>query len=483
MYKHHHNVRAVPGTMSRKDPQGTLMRLLRNPVAVFLAENAVGVGLFLRLFLAWFLPWLLDDGKLLPEVHYTDIDFYVFTDAAKYIQDGQSPYDRHTYRYTPFLAQFLAYLPHREVGRHVFCLADALCSWIIVQFRRRLRAQNHDSKPTTREEQTWVRLQDGIWWCYNPLAINICTRGSSESLMVLLPVLMTLWLVTSSTGKPPVVLQAISAGISHGVAIHSKLYPVIYTGSFMAYLATRDSGDVFTSTTFPWTDPRRLARLIVIWIRRLFTPVPLIFLVVSLATFAGLTYLAVLWYGPVALEEGLLYHFSRVDHRHNYSMYWYWIYLARARIASSLQTMGRVILLPQLVLLVYSSLGLAPFHLGLAIFVQTYLFVTHNKVITAQYFTWYLCLLPLCTDVLTLTRRVKVAVVLLLLSIGIWLGSAYCLEMLGLAMHKWVWVASVLYFLANVNLLGALLRSTSLSSSISQVKSGSISKRKSKKLN
>jgi phosphatidylinositol glycan class M len=281
--------------------------------------------------------------------------------------------------------------------------------------------------------------------------------------MVLLPVLLTLWLVSSGT-KRPTVLQAIFAGLSHGVAIHSKLYPIIYTGSFMAYLATKEAQLEFTSNSFPWTNPRRLLKLIGIWTRRLVAPVPLIFLVVSLTTFAGLTYLAVLWYGEVALDEGLLYHFSRVDHRHNYSMYWYWIYLARARLTTNLQMMGRLLLLPQLVLLVYSSLGLAPFHLGLAVFVQTYLFVSHNKVITAQYFTWYLCLLPLCTDVLKMTPRVQLAVVLLLLSIGMWLGSAYSLEMLGLAVHKWVWCASVFYFTANVNLMGALLRSASTNS-------------------
>lgn len=408
----------------------------------------------------------MDDGKLIPGVHYTDIDFYVFTDAAQYIQIGQSPYDRHTYRYTPFLAEFLSYLPHREIGRQIFCIADALCGWIIVQFRRKSRQTNHNNiihPTTTKETQTWLQLQDGIWWCYNPLAINICTRGSAESIMVLLPVLLTLWLVSNTTTKRPTLLQATIAGFTHGVAIHSKLYPIIYTGSFMAYLATKDTENLsLTSTTFPWTNPRRLLHLIGIWTRRLFfAPVPLVFLLVSLKTFAGLTYLAVVRYGRVALDEGLLYHFSRVDHRHNYSMYWYWIYLARARIATNLQLMGRLLLVPQFILLVYSSLGLAPFHLGLALFVQTYLFVIHNKVITAQYFTWYLCLLPLCTDVLKLTRRVQLAVVLLLLSIGTWLGSAYCLEMVGLAVHKWVWVASVLYFLANVNLLGAILRSAS----------------------
>lgn len=429
---------------------------VKNPFVILLAEQAVWIGLALRMFLAWFLPWLLDDGKLIPEVSYTDIDFYVFTDAAQYIQMGRSPYDRHTYRYTPFLAELLAHLPSREVGRQLFCVADAICGWIIVHFRRKTRPK------LSREQNTWYQLQDGIWWCYNPLAINICTRGSSESLVVLLPVLLTFWLVSSSESRNrghPTLSQAIIAGISHGVAIHFKLYPIIYTLSFMAFLATRNESFA-NSKPFPWSEPRRLLRLIRMWISRLLKPIPLGFLFSSLLTFAGLTYLAVLIYGDDALHEGLLYHFSRVDHRHNYSMYWYWIYLARARMATNLQAMGRLLLFPQFVLLVYSSLGLAPLHLGLAVFVQTYLFVTHNKVITAQYFTWYLCLLPLCTESLKMTRRVKVSAMLLLFSIGVWLGSAYCLEMQGMAVHKLVWCASILYFLVNVNLLGAILRSS-----------------------
>jgi phosphatidylinositol glycan class M len=211
--------------------------------------------------------------------------------------------------------------------------------------------------------------------------------------------------------------------------------------------------------TFPWLEPKRLLKLIHIWAVRLFTPVPLLFLVTSLSTFVGLTWLGVQLCGEEALEEGLLYHFSRVDHRHNYSMYWYWIYLAIARPETNLKLMGRLLLIPQVALLLYSSLVIAAHNLGLAMFVQTYLFVTHNKVITAQYFKWYLCLLPLCSDSLALTRHVQIDLLGLGLSIVFWLGSAYCLEMLGLAVHRLVWVASVVYCFANLNLMGALLRS------------------------
>ncbi len=478
---------------------GGMLRVLSHP------DYAPWIGLFLRLFLAWFLPWLLDDGRWLPGVSYTDIDFLVFTDAAEYLKRGMSPYDRHTYRYTPFLAEFLSRLPHKEFGRHLFCVADALCGYIILHERRARRKQQpkEDTDNKGSSESPWLsaELVDALLWLYNPMAINICTRGSSESLMVLLPVLLTFWVATgnerqqqintdggNANGGAVSYVRVLLTGICHGVAIHSKLYPVIYSLSYMAYFATapRSGSGTSTSTvttktsTFPWKNPLKLLRLAKLWIvRLLFSSKPVLFLFTFLATFGFLTWLAVHIYGEIALQEGLLYHFSRVDHRHNYSMYWYWIYLARARTANaamasavgastavsnmfSLSTLGRLLLIPQAFLLAFSSVGMAPHNgqLGLTLFVQTYLFVTHNKVITAQYFTWYLCLLPLCNSATggrLKSNKVVRASFLLVMSILLWLGSAYCLEMQGMAFHRIVWLASVLYFFANVNMIGALL--------------------------
>jgi len=148
-------------------------------------------------------------------------------------------------------------------------------------------------------------------------------------------------------------------------------------------------------------------------------------------------------------------------------MFWYWIYLARGRSAlggttvvavKTLSSMGRALLLPQILLLIYSSLGIAPHDLPFALFLQTFLFVTHNKVFTAQYFTWYLCLLPLCSHRIRWnTYSMMRALGLLGLSIVTWLGCAFFLEMKGLPVHLQVWIASIGFFIANTNLFRQFL--------------------------
>jgi len=59
-------------------------------------------------------------------IKYSDIDYSVYTDAAKYLLKGGTPYDRHTYRYTPLLAYLMVpnILYYHVIGKIAFCLCD-----------------------------------------------------------------------------------------------------------------------------------------------------------------------------------------------------------------------------------------------------------------------------------------------------------------------------------------------------------------------
>ncbi len=400
------------------------------------------IGLLIRIILLFILPLLMDDGLLLSGVRYTDIDYDVFTDAANHVANSRSPYRRHTYRYTPFLATLLS-LPIRRnsadtaaggilgvilstkyFGKILFCVADAICGYIILVLRQRSR---RDAPQVQQQQQQMNKRQmisiagkryympkiinkllsspefiDAMWWLYNPLPINICTRGSAEALIVLLPVLVTVALANHQNNQSTSIMmssipqRAVLAGILHGIGIHCKLYPIIYTISFMANFSRQEqqqqqqqlakkksSSDDRSITTkqpkeqrmevegtvawtnsvlseqsssgFPWKHPMKIITLALLWIQRLFfTWSSILFLLSSILTMGTTTYSAVHFYGHEALNEGLLYHFGRMDHRHNYSMYWYWIYLLRGRqevvsVGATPSTwVGNVPLIPQI---------------------------------------------------------------------------------------------------------------------------------------
>jgi phosphatidylinositol glycan class M len=371
----------------------------------------------------------MDDGLLLQGVRYTDVDYDVFTDAANHIAEGRSPYRRHTYRYTPFLAALLSLPIGRKTsslssaaalifstkyfGKILFCVADALCGYIILVLRVRSRRNNNQRQRINGGKHLLnINLSqefiDALWWLYNPLPINICTRGSAEALVVLLPVLMTVALTVEmeehetspQTTVVSIRLRACLAGVLHGIGVHCKLYPVIYTLSFMANFSFQEQRQRRKTSPnkhqqqcwthllseqmvyfqncmccglqqpseggFPWKHPMKIFILGLLWMQRLFlTMSSILFLACSIGTVVLTTYSAVYFYGLEALEEGLLYHFGRIDHRHNYSMYWYWIYLLRGRMADSqevvalLTWIGNIPLIPQvlseLALFVYTK--------------------------------------------------------------------------------------------------------------------------------
>ena len=93
--------------------------------------------------------------------------------------------------------------------------------------------------------------------------------------------------------------------------------------------------------------------------------------------------------------------------------------------------------------------------LPFCLFLQTLLFVSFNKVCTAQYFVWYHALLPLVlpsSAILLRPHRRATAghVALWVGALALWLGWAHQLEFRGRQCFLAVWAASLLFLGANV---------------------------------
>ena len=149
---------------------------------------------------------------------YTDTDYNVFSDAATHVYKGESPYRRHTYRYTP-LAAYICLVNnyiHPVCGKLVFCLGDIVMGMILWRIFDTI---NHKHKDST------------IWyvafWTLNPLTISLSTRGSNDNLISMLVYVALYYLLKK---------QYILAGIFYGLSVHFKIYPIIYSIPLYLYI-------------------------------------------------------------------------------------------------------------------------------------------------------------------------------------------------------------------------------------------------------
>ena len=342
---------------------------------------------------------LVDASKPLG-LRYTDVDYDVLKDGARYMAEGGSPFQRATYRYSPLVSYplLLDVTTGLPVAKLVFCVFDVLVGDAIGDLASQRGASYH------------VRLL----WLFNPVAIVLCTRGSWDAVSVYL-VLQALL-----SKRSPV-----KAGLLLGFATHLRLYPVIYAAPFLY--------------NFCFEARRRLP-----WIRAL---------AFSLAFASGLilpTLYAYHTYGSVYVEEALLYHLRRADHRHSFSVFWLPIYLSRARQDDALRLLLKLAPFAAHVLLQAASLLALKNDIEKCALAQTLLFVAANKVCTAQYFLWWLPLLIVVVDDWRFMWRPLRNWVL---SCGLWLLVAYGLEFRGLPVHILLWGCSLLFFRANVSLL------------------------------
>lgn len=355
------------------------------------------VAIFVRVILIIYGEW--QDRFL--QVKYTDVDYWVFSDAAAALVAGQSPYSRHTYRYTPLLALLLVpnSLLGNAWGKGLFAFFDIVAGYFI--FRMLTRATN----PTRAAYIT------AAFWLLNVMTFTISTRGNAESVLCAL-ILASLYCLTSG--------HLLVGGIVFGTAVHLKIFPVIYSFAILAFLLggkTRRSIDSppmspKLSTPSPTPSPnaspnsspgskarRRRARelasqrpsalstpqkAIVVPVassgRRLGNLV--LFVVASIVACATLTGVCYWKYGMQYIQEAFLYHLTRKDHRHNFSPYFYLFYTEA--LLSLPKHFELIVFIPQAVFFIFAGLKFGKRDLPFACFIITHAFVTFNKVITSQ---------------------------------------------------------------------------------------------------
>ncbi|RPA91013.1 hypothetical protein L873DRAFT_353888 [Choiromyces venosus 120613-1] len=391
-------------------------------------RTLLGASIVLRITLLFY--GLYQDAT--SPLKYTDIDYYVFTDASRYLlsnSNSSTPYSRETYRYTPLLAWLLlptALSPQFfffSFGKIVFAAADVLAGWLIYVVLT--------NGGMGRRRAGWFA---GIW-LVNPMVATISTRGSSEGLLGVL-VVGIVWAVLRR--------QVLLAGVLMGLATHFKIYPVIYAPAIVWWLESVGEGE-----GKGW-----FGKMVgfVNWER-------VVFGTAALGTFVGLN----VWiYDEPFLQHTYLHHLSRIDHRHNFSPYNTLLHLTSSPTGRSDYPFASIPFLPQLLLsALIIPLAFAKNDLPATMFAQTFAFVTFNKVCTSQYFMWYIVLLPFYLPGSVLLRRPwvgGVALGLWVVSQAAWLQQGYELEFLGKpTFMPGLWAASLAFFAVNVWLLGVIV--------------------------
>ncbi|KAF2643366.1 GPI mannosyltransferas-like protein 1 [Massarina eburnea CBS 473.64] len=388
---------------------------------------------------------------------YTDIDYFVFTDAAHFIAQGKSPYARDTYRYTPLLAWLMYPTTWPgfwfSFGKVLFAIGDIVTGWMMFRILR-----THQNMSQERA------LKYASIWLLNPMVATISTRGSSEGLLGVF-VTALLWAVLAE--RIPL------AGFLLGFAVHFKIYPFIYAASIVWSLDDNRKNRVTSVSSSPITQAIKFL-----------TPRRLVLAAYSLLAFSALNAVMYLAYEWPFLEHSYFYHLVRIDHRHNFSPYNILLYLNSslradsATHASSSMELERLAFVPQLLLsAVMIPLALAKKDLPSTMLAQTFAFVTFNKVCTSQYFLWYMMFLPYYLPDSTLLRSRRIGItslVLWVLGQAAWLHQGFQLEFNGQSTFvPGLWGSSVLFFGINVGILSIIIRDIrSKESSKSYVKAG-----------
>ena len=244
---------ASPLVTARQTTKQQQAKTARSALAAFFGSAAAVYGAAAALRIVLLIYGLWQDAN--SPVKYTDIDYLVFTDAARFVAHGSSssssssspggssvhgsPYDRETYRYTPLLAWLL--LPTAAAdsttsavvgqllfasGKVLFAAADLVAGWLLERVLRQRLAERLADAGVDDVASTSRRYASV--WLLNPMVAAISTRGSAEGLLGAL-VAALLWAVQ-------VARQPLLAGLLLGAGVHLKIYPCIYAPAIVWWM-------------------------------------------------------------------------------------------------------------------------------------------------------------------------------------------------------------------------------------------------------
>ena len=324
--------------------------------------------------------------------HYNHVSLY---QKIRYMALGDSPFGRTTYRYSPFVASFMLVSYNPLIGKILFIVVDVVVGWLVQCTLDSLRCPAK------------VRLVSTAVWMLNPYTITMSTRGSFESITSLL-LLGVLRSVLED--------QVMIAAILYGIVTHLRIYPIIFAIPFAIFFG-EDNESVTGNRFSTRLQVNRQGSSIMLWLPpygssskiKLFTSGSFSFAIYSASLFILLAVVNYSVYGLDFLEDAFIYHLQRKDIRHNFSPFFYGEYVSTSCTAglendgsnetpmtnlSALLVLRVLSILPQVATAVLVGVKFAK-DLPFALYLQTVGFVALNRVCTAQYFVWYICLIPI----------------------------------------------------------------------------------------
>lgn len=378
-----------------------------------------GIGILIRILLS---VYSIFHDKYF-KVPYTDVDYKVFTYAARDVIAQRSPYDQQAYRYSPIIA----YLFTPNVLLHPICgklIASVFDVYLAYRIYRLVELTFNNQKKA---------LQCAQLWLYNPLPFIICTRGNVDSISSVFILLALLYHLKQ---------KYVWSGVLLGVSVHLRLYPIIFVLPFLVTCNRYSSADLLK-----YTYKSKLK-----------------FLAALVATVAALTGGFYYIYGYKFINASILFHISRQDIKHNFSVYSYLQYLdayvpevvsKNLTVLDPKVTKNLLVLVPSVavqlaITLKYNTLKHLPFNM----FCSAFAFVTLNKVLTSQYFIWFFALLPVFLPSIVLTGKKVAAIVGTWIGVqALWLLAAYLLEFEGYDTFVYIHACSLLFYAVNVWIL------------------------------